>query len=193
MQGSGFDRGHLAPAGNHKQSQEHCDETFFLSNIAPQVGAGFNRDKWEHLERYVRKLTKRYKNVYVCTGPLYLPKRESDGKNYVKYFCLIRTRIRRWLTVASFQVSGHWHQQCLRSNPFLQNCGRRARQQRPRNGSLRLAQRGDTRQRPIGFFYGKPPLPYFIWWEIFEISEVFLGATRRHWACRRSPIFWQDK
>lgn len=83
-QGSGFDRGHLAPAGNHKQSQEYCNETFYLSNIAPQVGAGFNRDKWEHLERYVRKMTKRYKNVYVCTGPLYLPKRESDGKNYVK-------------------------------------------------------------------------------------------------------------
>jgi endonuclease G len=28
-----------------------CDETFFLSNMAPQVGKGFNRDKWEHLER----------------------------------------------------------------------------------------------------------------------------------------------
>ena len=49
-----------------------------------QVGVGFNRDKWEHLERYVRKLTKLYKNVYVCTGPLYLPKREADGKSYVK-------------------------------------------------------------------------------------------------------------
>ena len=50
-----------------------------------QVGAGFNRDKWEHLERYVRGLTKLYKNVYVCTGPLYLPKPEPDGKNYVRY------------------------------------------------------------------------------------------------------------
>ena len=38
FQGSGFDRGHLAPAGNHKQNQELCNETFLLSNIAPQVG-----------------------------------------------------------------------------------------------------------------------------------------------------------
>ena len=53
--------------------------------MSPQVGPGFNRDKWENLERYVRGLTKVYKNVYVCTGPLYLPKREEDGKNYVKY------------------------------------------------------------------------------------------------------------
>ena len=34
---SGFDRGHLAAAGNHRKCQEHCDETFLLSNMAPQV------------------------------------------------------------------------------------------------------------------------------------------------------------
>jgi len=82
---SGYDRGHMAPAGNHRRSQQMCDETFYLSNMAPQVGRGFNRDKWEHLERYARKLTKLHKNVYVCTGPLYLPRREEDGKMYVKY------------------------------------------------------------------------------------------------------------
>lgn len=37
LQYSGFDRGHLAAAGNHKQSQDTCDETFYLSNMAPQV------------------------------------------------------------------------------------------------------------------------------------------------------------
>lgn len=82
---SGFDRGHLAAAGNHKHSQRHIEETFRLSNMAPQVGKGFNRDSWNRLERYVRKLTKTHINVYVCTGPLYLPKKEADGKTYVKY------------------------------------------------------------------------------------------------------------
>ena len=38
------------------------------------------------MERYVRSSTKIYKNVYVCTGPLYLPKPDPEtGKNYVKY------------------------------------------------------------------------------------------------------------
>lgn len=83
--GSGFDRGHLAAAGNHKSHQEHCEQTFYLTNMAPQVGSGFNRDSWNRLEKYVRKLTKTYANVYVCTGPLYLPKKEADGKAYVKY------------------------------------------------------------------------------------------------------------
>lgn len=72
--GSGYDRGHLAAAGNHKADQKHMEETFFLSNMAPQVGVGFNRDSWNKLEKYIRKLTNVYKDVYVCTGPLYLPK-----------------------------------------------------------------------------------------------------------------------
>ncbi|KAH8389673.1 hypothetical protein KR215_008017 [Drosophila sulfurigaster] len=82
---SGYDRGHMAAAGNHRLHQKHCDDTFLLSNMAPQVGQGFNRDAWNTLETYVRKLTKSYSNVYVCTGPLYLPHKEDDGKMYVKY------------------------------------------------------------------------------------------------------------
>uniref|UniRef100_A0A2A4JYS5 Endonuclease n=1 Tax=Heliothis virescens TaxID=7102 RepID=A0A2A4JYS5_HELVI len=83
--GSGFDRGHMAAAGNHRLSQRHVEQTFFLTNMAPQVGEGFNRHAWNTLEKHVRKLTKVYTNVYCCTGPLYLPRRESDGKSYVRY------------------------------------------------------------------------------------------------------------
>ncbi|GBN92248.1 Endonuclease G, mitochondrial [Araneus ventricosus] len=72
--GSGFDRGHLAAASNHRSKQEYLDDTFVLSNIAPQVGKGFNQDAWEKLEEHVKKLVKNYKNVYVCTGPLYIPR-----------------------------------------------------------------------------------------------------------------------
>lgn len=35
--GSGFDRGHLAAAANHRWSQKAMKDTFYLSNIAPQV------------------------------------------------------------------------------------------------------------------------------------------------------------
>lgn len=83
--GSTYDRGHLASAGNHQISQIYCDETFFLTNVSPQVGVGFNRDSWRRLEYYIRDLTKTYPHIYCCTGPLYLPKKENDGKMYVKY------------------------------------------------------------------------------------------------------------
>ena len=34
---SGYDRGHLAAAGNHRRSMRGMDQTFLLSNISPQV------------------------------------------------------------------------------------------------------------------------------------------------------------
>lgn len=41
---SGFDRGHMVPAADVKNSQVSMNETFYLTNISPQVGEGFNRD-----------------------------------------------------------------------------------------------------------------------------------------------------
>lgn len=81
---SGYDRGHLAPAGNHKLDQEDMNQTFILSNISPQVPK-FNRGGWERLETYVRWRAKRANNLYVVTGPLYLPMRARDGNLYVTY------------------------------------------------------------------------------------------------------------
>jgi endonuclease G len=72
--GSGLDRGHLAAAANHKGTQGAMSSTFTLSNVSPQVGKGFNRDYWARLEKFVRDLTKKYDDVYVVTGPLFLPR-----------------------------------------------------------------------------------------------------------------------
>ena len=82
--GSGYDRGHLAPAGNNKSSPEAMADTFYLSNICPQCPQ-FNRGYWTKLEKHVRNLTKEYQNIFVITGPLYLPTVEENGKRYVKY------------------------------------------------------------------------------------------------------------
>lgn len=83
---SGYDRGHQAPAANAKFSQKAMDETFYLTNMCPQVGDGFNRDYWAHLEYFCRELTKKYRSVRIVTGPLYLPKMDPvDGKLRVSY------------------------------------------------------------------------------------------------------------
>ncbi|XP_043576534.1 endonuclease G, mitochondrial [Chiloscyllium plagiosum] len=84
FKGSGFDRGHLAAAANHRHSQKCMDDTFYLSNVVPQ-NPNLNQNVWNNLEKYCRSLTKYNKNVYICTGPLYLPRLEPDGKVYVKY------------------------------------------------------------------------------------------------------------
>ncbi|KAI0007835.1 DNA/RNA non-specific endonuclease [Xylariaceae sp. FL0662B] len=83
---SGYDRGHQVPAADARWSQAAVDETFFLTNMCPQVGEGFNRDYWAHVEDFCRRLTARYPSVRVVTGPLYLPRRDpADGKWYVRY------------------------------------------------------------------------------------------------------------
>jgi len=82
---SGYDRGHMVPAADAKLSQEAMDETFLLSNIAPQVGVGFNRHYWAYLEDWCRRLTGSFADVYVFTIPLYLPRKETDGKWRVSY------------------------------------------------------------------------------------------------------------
>ncbi|CDO69011.1 hypothetical protein BN946_scf184834.g18 [Trametes cinnabarina] len=77
---SGYDRGHMVPAADAKMSQAAMDETFLLTNIAPQVGAGFNRHYWAYVEDWCRRLTSSFSDVYIFTIPLYLPKLDADGK-----------------------------------------------------------------------------------------------------------------
>jgi len=69
--GSGYDRGHLAPAGDMTRNKVVMSESFLLSNMAPQVGVGFNRGIWEELESKVREWARERKNLYIITGPIY--------------------------------------------------------------------------------------------------------------------------
>jgi endonuclease G, mitochondrial len=78
--GSGFDRGHMAPAGDQKKSQVINDETFFLSNMAPQVGIGFNRDIWAGLEDLTRSWVQNgaVSAAFIITGPIFFDPQEED-------------------------------------------------------------------------------------------------------------------
>lgn len=66
---SGYDRGHLAPAGDMKRNYEAMSESFFLSNMSPQLNA-FNGGVWNRLENEVRTLAKRLGMLYIVTGPI---------------------------------------------------------------------------------------------------------------------------
>jgi endonuclease G len=70
---SGFDKGHQAPAADFKGSKKLLEDTFFLSNAVPQVGAGFNRHIWQELEEHIQNLVKESsrQELYVMTGPVY--------------------------------------------------------------------------------------------------------------------------
>ena len=67
--GSGFDRGHLCPAGSMKINQLAMDESFYMSNMSPQL-PGFNRGKWKQLESQVRRWLQKEDTLHVVTGPI---------------------------------------------------------------------------------------------------------------------------
>jgi len=69
--GSGFDRGHMAAAEDMSWDELAMSESFLLSNMAPQVGAGFNNGIWKGLENRVRKWAVERDELYVVTGPIY--------------------------------------------------------------------------------------------------------------------------
>lgn len=64
---SGYDRGHLVPAGDRKISFEAYNETFLTSNVSPQ-NREFNAGIWNRLEQKVRYWANKYDGVYVVTG-----------------------------------------------------------------------------------------------------------------------------
>ena len=64
--GTGYDRGHLAPAGDMKINSVAMSESFFMSNISPQ-NPSFNRGGWKKLESLVR-MWGRNKVSYITTA-----------------------------------------------------------------------------------------------------------------------------
>lgn len=68
--GSGYDRGHLCPAGDMGLNKTSMSESFYLSNMSPQVPS-FNRGIWSTMEDQVRKWTLKYTKLYVVTGPIF--------------------------------------------------------------------------------------------------------------------------
>jgi endonuclease G, mitochondrial len=76
-----YDRGHCAPAANHRSSDVAMADTFYLSNISPQVGPGFNRNYWARFEKFARDCAFRrgVENCYVVTGPVFAPEWDDSS------------------------------------------------------------------------------------------------------------------
>jgi len=64
-----YARGHMAPAADFRWSEKAMSESFFMSNMSPQVHA-FNEGKWMYLEMEVRRWAEIYNGVFVVTGPV---------------------------------------------------------------------------------------------------------------------------
>ena len=85
---SGYNKGHLCPAGDRKFSKEAFDETFLMSNVTPQTYE-FNSGIWNRLEQKVRYWAKKHGKLYVVTGGILTNNLKTIGTEKVavpKYF-----------------------------------------------------------------------------------------------------------
>ncbi|MEW6736421.1 MAG: DNA/RNA non-specific endonuclease [Acidobacteriota bacterium] len=80
--GSGYDRGHMAPAAD-MGSKEAMAQSFSLSNMVPQEQVN-NRKIWSSIENSVRNYVLRAKgDVYIISGPIYQEPVKKIGSSQV--------------------------------------------------------------------------------------------------------------
>lgn len=79
---SGYSRGHLAPAADMKWSTQAMEESFYLSNMSPQL-QNFNGGIWKTLEEKVRDWAVSEKVIMVVTGPVFKKSTKTIGENKV--------------------------------------------------------------------------------------------------------------
>ena len=79
---SGYDKGHLVPAGDRKFSKEAFNETFLTSNVTPQ-NRKFNSGIWNRLEQKTRYWSSKYNHLYVITGGILEPDLKTIGRENV--------------------------------------------------------------------------------------------------------------
>lgn len=79
---SGYDRGHLAPAGDMSWSEQAMKESFYYSNMSPQ-NPSFNRGIWKKAEELTREWAIENKSLYIVTGPILKKDLPTIGPNKV--------------------------------------------------------------------------------------------------------------
>ena len=80
--GNPYDRGHLAPGADNTQHDQAMSESFYLSNMIPQVPNN-NRGIWKQLETAVRSWVSQGRDIYVVSGTIYAQGYQTIGANKV--------------------------------------------------------------------------------------------------------------
>lgn len=78
--GSGYDRGHMAPAMDMKWSSEAMRQCFYMTNMCPQ-DHDLNGGAWRLLEEKIHHWGKRDKRLIIATGPIMGKSMKTTGKS----------------------------------------------------------------------------------------------------------------
>ena len=78
--GSGYSRGHMAPAMDMRWDKTTMAQCFYMTNMCPQE-TKLNNDHWRVLEERVHRWAKRDKRIMVYTGPIMGKNPKMIGKD----------------------------------------------------------------------------------------------------------------
>ena len=78
--GSGYDRGHMAPAMDMKWSSQAMRQCFYMTNMCPQ-DHDLNGGAWRLLEEKIHRWGKRDKRLIIATGPIMGKAVRTTGKS----------------------------------------------------------------------------------------------------------------
>ena len=102
---NGYDRGHQIPSADRLVTREANEQTFYYTNMTPQIGRGMNQHIWQKLETAVRGWSSNIDTLYVVTGAMpTTPEnttisytQDNDGKQIAvpKYYFKALCRINR--------------------------------------------------------------------------------------------------
>ncbi len=80
---SGYDWGHMCPAGDNKWDKEAMYESFLMTNMCPQ-NQNLNSGLWNQIEMQCRYWKKKYGRLFIVCGPIFLKgEHQAIGKNKV--------------------------------------------------------------------------------------------------------------
>ena len=78
--GSGYSRGHMAPAMDMRWDKTAMTQCFYMTNMCPQ-DTKLNNDHWRVLEEKVHRWAKRDKRLMIFTGPIMGKNPKMIGKD----------------------------------------------------------------------------------------------------------------
>ena len=79
-----YSRGHQIANADRNGSDGMCDQTYYMTNITPQIQNGFNGGIWNNLEGAVQGLVSSCDTVYVVTGAAFRKKGGSETIKTIK-------------------------------------------------------------------------------------------------------------
>ena len=92
-----YSRGHQIPNADRNNVAAMQEQTYYMTNITPQLQFGLNGGIWSSLEGAVRNLTSSTDTVYVVTGAAFRKKGGSETINTIK-----NTRDKKILPVPNY-------------------------------------------------------------------------------------------